>query len=530
MSIDRRAAIRFFSVALVCALALGLVFQRQILSGFDLVFSDRTDGIIEIALLDHWHRVFLGDAHWSSVGYFHPHARTLGYNDGYFLYGVIFTVFRRLAADPFLAVTLTHMTVKSIGFIACWRLLLERAQVPHGWALLGALLFTIANNSLLQALHGQLLSIAFAPLLLLWLARFHEALVAGHQSTALRWGASSAALVAMWLTTTFYMAYFTLFFLCVLVLLVHFKTPDREARIAVLRRNGVVLIALGLLFLLLIVPFLSIYLAKISETGGHSYSAARHYTPTIFSVLNVGEGNIVWGSAVAWLKAAFAPRIADEYEQMVGFPYLLLAAFGAAVLYFRSADEKGGARIWFLFSLAVLLIMLLTLRFGDKFSLWAGIFYAVPGAKGMRVVSRYLIFLSLPITLVATVFLHRISQRTSRLWVYPLAALLVAEQINAASPTLMRKGEQLAALDAVPPPPADCAILAVRQARLMDKAWDNPVVPRLYPHNVDAMYLAQIYRRTTINGFASFNPPDWDFADATAPDYPDRLRRYTKSH
>jgi hypothetical protein len=48
----------------------------------------------------------------------------------------------------------------------------------------------------------------------------------------------------------------------------------------------------------------------------------------------------------------------------------------------------------------------------------------------------------------------------------------------------------------------------------------------LYPHNVDAMVLSELWRRPTINGFSTFNPPGWNFADAKASDYPARVSEY----
>ena len=52
----------------------------------------------------------------------------------------------------------------------------------------------------------------------------------------------------------------------------------------------------------------------------------------------------------------------------------------------------------------------------------------------------------------------------------------------------------------------------------------------LYPHNVDAMLLAELWRVPTINGFSTFNPPDWAFSDPLAPDYDARAEAYARRH
>ena len=65
-------------VALVWLAAMFVAFRGPVLSGFDLGFSDRGDGIIEISLLEHWRNVLTGHSVWNRRIYFHPHPGTLG--------------------------------------------------------------------------------------------------------------------------------------------------------------------------------------------------------------------------------------------------------------------------------------------------------------------------------------------------------------------------------------------------------------------------------------------------------------------
>ena len=66
---------------------------------------------------DHDLSAFAGADVWDQPIYFHPYPGTLGYNDGYFLSGLIYSGWR-LLSDPFLADTLTAATYKSIGYVA----------------------------------------------------------------------------------------------------------------------------------------------------------------------------------------------------------------------------------------------------------------------------------------------------------------------------------------------------------------------------------------------------------------------------
>src|SRR5205823_5414116 len=92
----------------------------------------------------------------------HPYTDTLGYNDGYFLYGLVYS-FWRLFADPFHADTLNILTFKTIGFVAAWLLVARTLGWGRYAAALVALLWTIASNISLQAGHQQLHSVALLP-------------------------------------------------------------------------------------------------------------------------------------------------------------------------------------------------------------------------------------------------------------------------------------------------------------------------------------------------------------------------------
>ena len=138
---------------------MALFFRAPILSGFDLGFGNRADGLIEISILEHWRNVLIAGATWNTAGYFHPYRSTLGYNDGYFLYGMVYS-FWRLFADPFHADTLNIFTFKTIGFVAAYALVSRTLRWGRPAALIVALTWTIANSIAVQAIHAQLESIS----------------------------------------------------------------------------------------------------------------------------------------------------------------------------------------------------------------------------------------------------------------------------------------------------------------------------------------------------------------------------------
>ena len=53
-----------------------LMFRHWLSSGFDATFGDKEDGYIALAVIEHWHHVFTGAAHWSDPIFFYPDGST----------------------------------------------------------------------------------------------------------------------------------------------------------------------------------------------------------------------------------------------------------------------------------------------------------------------------------------------------------------------------------------------------------------------------------------------------------------------
>lgn len=512
----------------VWALAMLIAMRTTLLSGFAIGFGDRGDALIEIALLEHWRNVWMGAEAWNAPLYFHPHGGTLGYNDGYFLYGLSYG-FWRLFADPFVADGLNVLTFKTLGFFGAYALAVRTLGWRRGVGLAVALLFSIANNLVLQSGNVQLVSIALLP----WIAMLAIGAwrAAAGEPRRARWlGVGAGALMAAWLSTGFYLAWFTLWFVLVVLLCwagVNGNWRPKRA-IALIRPHWTTLTIIGGVTLVLLLPFLSVYLPKAMETGGHSVKGMRHYLATPIDWINVGPGNLVWGWAQPGLVAlgdaiGFGDPVNGRVRE-VGFPLLIFGLYIAATV----RVIRHGSGFLKAFALAIAVSWLLTLKLGIL-SPWQAVFELVPGAKGLRVVFRYQLFLVLPVLLlIAAAWRERLAAMRVPV-LAGLTALLAVEQLNSATPARLVRAEQLV-LEAIPRPPRGCASFYVVAARVNEPLFFDAGMHALYPHNVDAMYLAERWRVPTVGGFSTFNPPDWDFADATASDYDARVLAYAARH
>jgi len=527
------SVLRAAVLVLVCALCVGVFFRNQIANGFSLLLGDRHDAVIALSIMEHWRNVLAGAAEWSRTAYFHPVPGTLGYNDGYLLFGLVYAAFRGGGADPFLGGELTNMAMRAVGFLsmhaACRRVL----GLSFGWSLLGAALFALSNNLFIRASHAQLFSICFLPALAVLLHGAGSALFAGRRGALLGWGAAFVLLFAALLMTGFYMAWYFAFLSGATLLAWLLVAGDGQRRALMVSFRGAAwpLALLVALALVANAPFLVLYLPKAAETGMHSWETALQHAPTPLDMLHVGEANLLFGWLVTLLNGVFRPDFPSWSERMTGLTPVLLLVFGASVLWLwrgASGGMKPVRRAWLrALALASLATWVLCLRFGDATGWWL-VWSAVPGARAARVVARYQLVLAIPVIGLAVLVLADWARRLPAVAMAPLAALLLLEQVNGYAPLFLDRPLELARLRAVPVPPAECRAFYVSAAR--EESRFGEAVEDPYNHNTEAMLIAAVLRLPTVNGISTFNPPGWPASWPGQPGYKAEVAAWARDH
>lgn len=533
MKLTSNSIVRIMLFILAFIATLSVVFHTQLSTGFDFVVGSRFDGMIETSILHHWYNVLTGHAKWDQVAYFYPYKDTLGYNDGYFIFGLIYSIYKLLGFDVFLASEFVNLSIKCIGFLSFFYLTRHVLKLGFYTSLAGSIVFTLSNSLTVQMHHAQLLSLAFAPLLTALLLKYFSALIKGDRKGSIITGICAAIFLSAWLITTFYMAWFYLLFaLFFIFLFMSSVIFSKDARRTLFGKFDLYSIFIPFAFFIgSLIPFLIVYLPKAKETGGQNLDSVTYYAPKIGNLLDPGSTNFLFGKIADTLFTRHFSSVQRVGELNVGFPPFILIIFIVSLCSFLFIKNKDISK-----KLVASLIMALFISFavmikqGDFF-LWEYIWKFVPGAKGMRVTSRYALFLIFPLALLATLFISGRIVRIAKPLAFLFGVLLITEQINISHSANFDRKSNLTFLNNLPAPPVECKSFYVLGQRKGEFDADSDKIDiDLYPHNVDAMFIAEIFRLRTINGYSTFNPKDWDFAKNPLNTYLPRVLRYADAH
>lgn len=505
-------------------------FRIQIGDGFSRVFGEPgADGIIEDALVEHWNNVIRGLSSWSEPDYFLPYRNTLGYNDGYFLYGMIGSVFRTIGFDPFLSSELVNVTIKTIGFIAFFAASRRMLKLSFGWSIFAAALFSLSHSSFLQAGHAQLLTVSFVPLLalLIWESLSH--LRDADQRKLIAYGTASGALFAAWAFTAFYMAWFFVYmlvFFSIMMFLIDRASFLDTIRFA-MRERKAALAVIGAVTAIVLAPFLFIYLSIGHVTGMHRFHEVRAYLLGPTDIFNVGTGNLLFGSLYAKTMHLLYPApYLYRSEATTGFtPIILILLVCAFVWLARGRERSSRPALLVAMALATIVTWIFCFHI-RQITGWHPIYVLFPGAKGVRVISRYQTFLMAPVVALVVCYLAHLSRRTAKPVVLAISALLLAGEIDLSTPGMFDRKAEIAQTT-VDAPPAECRSFFV--TAMPDQVSDSLLLA-FYPHNVRAMMIAELDHIPTINGYATFRVPDWDFGYPDRMDYTERVAAYAERH
>ena len=523
-------AVKFLLVALVGGGAIFLAYRGVIFSDFATLPGDRYDMVIMSAILEHWRNFWMGESLWHDVGYFYPYQRTIAQTDGYFLIGVIFSSIRPFVDDIFMSVVVASAVLSGIGFVSSYLLTRKMLMFRFETSLLISSAFVLLNSIVSHHQRLQLMSVFLLPLLTSFLIFYLRAVSERNQkaSTTLS-GCLFGIFYGAMTITCFYVAWFYAFFLMVtfvFAFLLRKKIAIEWVKSFFSLKHSSFIVVLVFLFSLL--PFVWAYYPKSLEVGVRKFSSVSGNLISPLELIQVGFDNYLYGGALKRVFQLIYPGYVPwgEYYN-VGFSPLIFGLFIAAIFYFRPKGSSRETDAFFLVGVSALFCCVLLFKV-DGFSLWKFVYNYIPGAKALNVASVFLMVLALPVLVVVGKYID--SQNLHKSFFVVVAACIIFGELTTSYDNFDRKLENSRVAN-IPAPPAACRAFYVSG---YDGQRNMPGfsewIHSMYAHNVTAILVSQSIKLPTINGVASFNPPDWNFAAPWADDYDQRVLTYAEKH
>jgi len=525
--------------------------DSEFLSNFQVVPGGRGDNRLVCALLEYTHHAFLGAGHYFSPAFYFPSDRTLGYSDAYLAHAVLFHFLRAMKLDLFTSYQICVLVFNILNYLFCFLML--RKGFNFGWAAssVGAFLFAFNAPKFNQISHTQLQFLCCLPLAVWALAEWVKGAGKMGQVKAF-WLLSAAGLcLNLQLMTAFYPAWFFLFWMSLFFLLSLCLKSTRQYLAGLLKSYWQALTGAAIVFLAGLIPFLWLYLPVARDLGGKDYSEVKMMIPTLGSFLWMGPGHKVWGRL--WDQWSVFQSFPIENEARMGFglalsAIILVAAFAALWIvkdlknkkknrFLKTVyDEAGENKTLFmvLTTVTTVLFCVIACQYPGDFSPWRWVFDLVPGAQSVRAVSRYAIFLALPLSILLAFILDGLLKHAGRsapvkkkAVLYGLtifaAGFIVLEQTALPSWNGFEKTKELYRLE-----------------YLSEKLYLNcpmfyvTVDPRV-PYNatdiqLDAMLISAGTGIPTFNGYSGASPRDWWLYRVRSPKYGQYVKNWMDLH
>ena len=520
---------------------LGLLWFHKVdfRSGFEQISGDTGDTRLVAYLLEHTWQALTGHAVLASPPMFYPAQGTFGFADAFLLQGLLYWPLRALGHDPLTALQWATLVLDGLTYAtAAWLLyrVLRLGAIPSAF---GAALFAFNSAKFNQIVHLQLQPLVLLPVMLALLAMLGRH--ADHWSPRQAFWrlAALALLLDVQLLTGVYVAWFFCFWCLIFAVLLLVFAPTRAWLLDRLRAFRLALAGAATVFAIGLIPFLVLDGPVLRQTGWRSYGDAQGMIPRWFSLLAMGDGNLLWAWVEDQLPGFTTMKFVSEHRIGLGLivtlGWLLLAGLAVAAARriplksIGSTVVRPESRIFaVILVLSVTAFYLLGMKYFGK-SPWWFAFHTVPGIKSVRAVARYAVVVALPLSVALAFVLDALLNRARR-WRGRQRTVRTALLIAVAAAALLEqagerlgysKANELARLHRLAAQlPANCAAFFITSP-LKSKLSRTEV-------QIDAMLVAQLRNIPTLNGYSGQDPQGWHLFEVREPEYPALVQQWVR--
>jgi hypothetical protein len=491
---------------LLLGYGLGFAFSPTFFSGFRRLQTDPGDTILNHYFLEHsWRWVSQRDYKgtlWSPT-FFYPEKDVLGYSDNLFGAAPVYWLLR-VPFDEITAYQLWMILGFVLNFIAM-ALVLRWFGVNPALCALGAFLFAFGTPHVQQIGHQQLTYRCWTPFAIWYGWRFLREPSGGLLFRCL-------FCIAWQFLAVVYVGWFVAFGLGCAALLLLLTNRDSRVRLwRFVRQRPLAALAPvlvnGLLVAAVVIPYM-----RANQGFSRQFGEALGNSPRWNSWLSVPPGTL-WHPLVQ----SIPPPPGGEQYLGGGLTFLtiLLLCFVAVLRRKGSVEDRLLMRT---FALTVVLLFALTLSIWSASnlggSLWFGVYYAVPGAKAIRVPARvYLIFY--PLLIVAGLLSIQRLLEASRLTTMWRAALIGTLIVVASAENYFPQMEDRSRSFEARPFYARAHLLAA-ELNGGDAAYGiSEMSGAFYEHELMMMWAGLYANVPVVNGYSGRSPKNYTLSSAT---------------
>ncbi|NOT38663.1 MAG: hypothetical protein HOP11_14920 [Saprospiraceae bacterium] len=383
---------------------------------FSRVPGDFGDARLNNFFLEHGFRYLSGEekSFWNAP-FMYPDRNTLTYSDNHIGTLPIYSIFRVLGFDRegsyqgwFLIIVLLNFFSSYFAF--------RKFKFNIPLSCIGAYIFSFSMMMINKSVHAQLLPIFYIPWVFYFLLRFYAT---AHFKNVIYAG----FFIAMQLYCSFYTGLFTVIIVLFLLLGILFKKTSLIRSVIVDNKSILVYSGSLLLIALLLLPLFLPYYQRATEFGYKSYDDVKLFLLTCRNFLMPIEDSFLWNK-----MRFFNNNVQFFWEKQlwiggflfVGFLYYLgLRIFGVIT-------SRG---IHFLLFVSIICTILLFVNWGEGISVYE-YFRRIPGFSALKAVSRIIIPLMFPITLLILFFIRALflKNRINTALYYILLGVVIIDQ------------------------------------------------------------------------------------------------------
>ncbi|MGH9900443.1 MAG: hypothetical protein ACRD68_01240 [Pyrinomonadaceae bacterium] len=550
------------------ALAAGALgtFQyhlAQFTTSFDTFFGDRGDARGVVALCEHWYLSLRGKAELLSPGMFYPVKNTIGYSELLFGFGLPYSLVRATGLDMFSSLEVVVVALTFLNFVACFVLLYGVLRFHPLASCAGAMFFAFNSPKFFQTGHLQLQFVFCLPLIFICVILFVRDAATISQRRAFVLLSLAGLALNVQLLTAFYHGWFFVFWCFLFGVLALAFGKSRRLLLSLGRKFWPALAGSAATLVVGAVPFMTIYFPVARQMEWYAFDTnVAEMIPGWWSLFCMGDGNYVWGWLASVVRPVPWPTAWGELTIGVGvvtsLAWVAVTVYGVRLVVqsagSRAVTTAGGGHVvedatlennprhvylllLGLMILATTLFYLIGMKYWGGFSPWRYVYNYFPGAGAIRAMSRYVIFLTLPMSVAFAFVLSRGAERVAALKTTRGKALTAAAMIlvtafgifeqfgvfKVGGTGFSKKVERIYLNAMAGRVSGDCEAFYVA-ARPEDRH-------NAFEYHYDSMLIAMMTGVPTVNGSSSQFPPEWHrLYPVKDPAYEENVRKWLGLH